>query len=49
MSSIDYIVNILIVGDSNVGKSNICTRFIKDEYLDQQMPTIGVDFLSKLV
>lgn len=49
MSDVDHIVNILLVGDSSVGKSNICTWFIKDEYMDQQMPTIGVDFLSKLV
>lgn len=31
---IDHTVNILIIGDSNVGKSNICTWFIRDEYYD---------------
>jgi GTPase SAR1 family protein len=41
---IDYIVNILLVGDTAVGKSNIVTRFIRDEFYEYQMPTIGVDF-----
>lgn len=40
----DYLVKIIVVGDSTVGKSSLLFRFCDDSYHDQLFPTIGVDF-----
>lgn len=37
----------IIIGDPGVGKSNILTRFIKNEFDDNSCSTMGVDFYSK--
>jgi small GTP-binding protein len=43
----DYLFKLVIVGDSAVGKSNLLTRFTRDEYNAAAKATIGVDFGSK--
>ncbi len=45
----DYIVKILLIGDSGVGKSSMMIRFADDEFVDQSIPTIGVDFKIRTV
>lgn len=40
-------VNIIIIGDANVGKSNLLLRYIEDSFNDSLKPTIGADFYSK--
>ena len=35
---------ILIIGESNAGKSSIVTRLTKNKFSDFNIPTIGVDF-----
>eukprot|EP00919_Chromeraceae_sp_WS-2016_P024834 GHVR01058689.1.p1 GENE.GHVR01058689.1~~GHVR01058689.1.p1 ORF type:complete len:102 (+),score=5.60 GHVR01058689.1:1517-1822(+) len=47
--SYDYLAKIVIIGDSSVGKTNILLRFIHDDYQISHMPTIGVDFKSKII
>jgi len=42
-----YLFKIVIIGDSGVGKSNIFTRFIKDEFNIDSKATIGVEFSAK--
>lgn len=42
-----YLFKIVIIGDSGVGKSNIFTRFIKDEFIIDSKATIGVEFSAK--
>lgn len=42
-----YVFKIVIVGDSGVGKSNIFTRFIQDEFNIDSKATIGVEFSAK--
>ena len=37
------------VGDSGTGKTNITTRFVKNEYSDSLKPTVGVEFLAKVI
>ena len=32
---IDYLLKIIIVGDSGVGKTNILTRFLKDRFTEE--------------
>lgn len=45
----DYTLKTVIVGDSGVGKTCILVRFIRDVFDDCSQPTLGVDFLSKIV
>ena len=40
---------IVLTGDSNVGKSHILERFVKDTYTENTQITIGVEFINKLV
>lgn len=40
----DYSIKTIIVGDSNVGKSNILTKFANDEFKYYFSSTIGVDY-----
>ncbi len=41
---IDYLLKIVMVGDSGVGKSNLISRFTKDRFDENTRNTIGVDF-----
>ena len=45
----DYDMNfkIIIVGDSGVGKSNIGTRYMSNEFLLETKATVGVEFFTK--
>ena len=42
-----YIVRILTLGYTDVGKTSILLRFTKDEFHDKYVSTIGIDFKSK--
>ena len=43
----DAIYKIIIIGDSGVGKSNILTRYLKNEFKIDSKSTVGVEFGSK--
>ena len=43
----DYLFKLLIIGDSQVGKSDLLLRFTDDCFNEDYMPTIGVDFKIK--
>lgn len=45
----DYLFKIVLLGDSNVGKSNLLSRFTRDEFDLESRSTIGVEFASKTV
>lgn len=45
----DYTLKTVIVGDSGVGKTCLLVRFIRNLFDDCSQPTLGVDFLSKIV
>lgn len=45
----DYLVKVVIIGDSAVGKTNILLRFVNEEYKMTHITTIGVDFKIKTV
>ena len=45
----DYIYKIILLGDSNVGKTNILMRYKDDEFDSNTKPTIGVELYSKKV
>ncbi|XP_043224833.1 ras-related protein Rab-11B-like [Amphibalanus amphitrite] len=45
--SYDYIFKVVLVGDSGVGKSNLFSRFTRNTFRLQTLPTIGLDFDAK--
>jgi small GTP-binding protein len=44
----DILYKVILVGDPAVGKTNILSRFTKDEFLEDTRSTVGVEFTSKL-
>ena len=40
---------IVIIGSTNTGKTNIATRYIRNQFNESQKATVGVQFLSKIV
>lgn len=45
----DYLVKLVIIGDSSVGKTNILLRYVNEEYKMSHVATIGVDFKIKTI
>ncbi|CAO2817147.1 unnamed protein product [Amaranthus hypochondriacus] len=43
----DYLFKIVLIGDSGVGKSNILTRFTRNEFCLESKSTIGVEFATR--
>ena len=42
-----YIIKILTLGDTQVGKSSIVLRYTEDKFDDNQLSTIGIDYKTK--
>jgi len=49
MSAVDLKFKILVIGDSDVGKSSFLIRFCDDVFDGRNNPTVGVDFRPKLI
>ena len=45
----DWLVKVIILGDSGVGKTNILTQYCEGKFTGNYMATIGVDFKIKTV
>ena len=43
----DFLYKVVLIGDSGVGKSNICMRYMKNTFSADSRTTIGVEFQSK--
>ncbi|KAG0499851.1 hypothetical protein HPP92_004106 [Vanilla planifolia] len=43
----DYLVKVVLIGDSGVGKSNILSRFTRNEFCLESKSTIGVEFATR--
>ena len=41
------VLKIIVVGDSGVGKTAICWKFVDDRFIEQHKATIGADLLTK--
>lgn len=44
----EYNVKVILVGTSNVGKSNIVLRQLENRFDDQLLPTIGVNYYPQI-
>jgi len=49
MSSYDYLVKLLLIGDSSVGKSSLLFRFADNKFSPDYMSTIGIDYKIKTI
>jgi small GTP-binding protein len=45
----DFLLKIVLIGESGVGKTNLLSRFIRNEFLADSKSTIGVEFGTMLV
>ncbi len=45
----EYIFKIIIIGNSNVGKTSIINRFTDKEFKDKHLATLGCDFHMKTI
>lgn len=43
------VAKLVLLGESDVGKSSLVYRFVKEKYMDKRESTIGAAFLTKLV
>jgi len=49
MPKAEYMFKTVIIGDSGVGKSNLLSRFTKDEFTKDSKSTIGVEFATRQI
>lgn len=47
--SFDYIAKVILIGETNVGKTNILARYCKDEFKSNTPATVGIEFAYKIV
>ena len=45
----DYLYKIVLIGDSGVGKSNLLSRFTRNEFSLETKTTIGVEFATRTI
>mmetsp|Transcript_3480 Transcript_3480/g.15520 ORF Transcript_3480/g.15520 Transcript_3480/m.15520 type:complete len:187 (+) Transcript_3480:89-649(+) len=43
----DYLFKVVLIGDSGVGKSNLLSRFTRNEFCSESKSTIGVEFATR--
>ncbi|KAL8281547.1 hypothetical protein RQP46_006231 [Phenoliferia psychrophenolica] len=48
-SSYDYLFKVVLIGDSGVGKSNLLSRFTRNEFNLESKSTIGVEFATRSI
>ncbi|GMI73658.1 ARABIDOPSIS RAB GTPASE HOMOLOG A3, RAB GTPase homolog A3 [Hibiscus trionum] len=46
---VDYVFKVVVIGDSAVGKTQILSRFAKNEFCLESKSTIGVEFQTRTV
>jgi len=49
LDDFDFLFKVVLIGDSGVGKSNILSRFTRDEFSLESKSTIGVEFATKSI
>lgn len=49
LCSYDYLFKVVLIGDSGVGKSNLLSRFTRNEFCLESKSTIGVEFATRSI
>lgn len=49
LCSYDYLFKVVLIGDSGVGKSNLLSRFTRNEFMLESKSTIGVEFATRSI
>ncbi len=49
MDSQEIILKVILIGQSRTGKTNIHRRYLCNEFINEHISTIGVDFTSKKI
>ena len=49
MKDFNFIYKVIVIGDSNVGKTALSLKYTDDIFNNMYRPTIGIDFRSKTV
>lgn len=44
-----FLVSVVLIGDSGVGKSNLLSRFTRNEFNLESKSTIGVEFATRSI
>ena len=44
----EMMVKVILIGDSGVGKTNIMSKYLKNQFMEHSKATVGVEFGSKL-
>ena len=44
----EMMIKVILIGDSGVGKTNIMSKFLNNQFLEDSKATVGVEFGSKL-
>ena len=45
----DYLFKVVLIGDTGVGKSNLLSRFTRNEFDMESKSTIGVEFATRSI
>ncbi|URE49079.1 RAB GTPase [Musa troglodytarum] len=45
----DYLFKVVLIGDAGVGKTNLLSRFARDEFSFETKSTIGVEFATRTI
>jgi small GTP-binding protein len=49
MDDFNMLIKIITLGDSGVGKTNLLSRFSRNEFNPESKSTIGVEFLTQQI
>ena len=49
LCSYDYLFKVVLIGDTGVGKSNLLSRFTRNEFSLESKSTIGVEFATRSI
>ena len=45
----DYLIKLLLIGNSGVGKTNMLLKFCDNNFMTSHLTTIGIDFKIKTI
>ena len=45
----DYLFKVVLIGDSGVGKTNLLSRFARNEFSLESKSTVGVEFATRTI